>query len=81
MASQHTGPVRRRHAPARWWVLDGDEPTGPIGIEQARTLVLEGVVTPGTYVWADGMPQWMLASDVPALTPPSPVRRRLVGWA
>lgn len=67
--------------PARWWILLGDEPSGPIGIEEARRLVLDGSVTAETYVWADGMPQWLLARDVPALTPPTSLRQRLAGWA
>ena len=81
MGSPETRSVRRRNAPARWWILEGDQPSGPIGIEQIRRFVLDGVVTPQTYVWADGMPQWMPASDVPAVTPPSSVRGRLAGWA
>ena len=81
MGTQASQPVRRRNAPARWWILEGDRPSGPIGIEQVRQLVLDGVVAPRTYVWADGMPQWMPASEVPALTPPSSIRGRIDGWA
>lgn len=71
----------RGAAPARWWLLLGEEPSGPIGVEEARRLVLDGAVTAETYVWADGMPQWFLARDVPALTPPVSLRQRLAGWA
>lgn len=45
-----------------------------------RELVLEGTVGPDTYVWADGMPDWMPARRVPALVPPSS-RRGSAGWA
>lgn len=66
--------------PARWWILRGEEPVGPMGLEEARRRVLDGGVTPRTYVWADGMPHWSPARDVPALTPPPSVRSRLTSW-
>jgi hypothetical protein len=60
--------------PARWYHLRDDQQYGPLDLATMRWLVLDGVVTPDTYVWADGMPDWMPAGEVPALVPPSPLR-------
>lgn len=57
--------------PARWFVLrDDDTRDGPHDLATMRQRVLDGTVTPDTWVWADGMPDWMPAAQVPALTPP-----------
>jgi len=61
-----------RRLPARWYHLQGEDQRGPMGLEEARSLVLRGIITPDTYVWADGMPDWMPAREVPALVPPAP---------
>jgi hypothetical protein len=37
-------------------------------------------VTPETFVWADGMPDWMPARKVPALVPPPGVEDVPDGW-
>lgn len=56
--------------PARWFVMDGDQQQGPFDLQAMRELVLAGNLDPGEYVWADGMPDWMPAGEVPALIPP-----------
>lgn len=64
--------------PARWYVLvDGDR-TGPFGLEQLRARIVAGELTPTTWVWADGMPEWRRAVRVPALVPPPALGVR--GW-
>lgn len=67
--------------PARWYHLQGETQLGPIGLEDIRELVLDGTVTPDTYVWADGMPDWLPARQVPALTPPAELRSELEAWS
>lgn len=67
--------------PARWYHLRGEEQHGPVDLATMRRLVLEGVVTPETYVWADGMPDWLPAGEVPALVPPDGVSPRRYGSA
>lgn len=67
--------------PARWWHLQGEEQVGPIGLEEARDLVRDGTIGPDTYVWADGMPDWLPARRVPALTPPPGLREQLAAWS
>lgn len=65
-------------APARWYVLvDGDQ-TGPFGLDDLRQRVLDGSLTPRTWVWADGMAEWRRAEHVPALVPPP--ERGVAGW-
>jgi len=49
-------------------------------LAQMRELILDGTVTPDTYVWADGMPSWLRVRQVPALTPPASVRTSLTAW-
>ncbi len=66
--------------PARWYHLQGEEQHGPIALAEIRELVLAGTVSPGTYVWADGMPDWLLAREVPAITPPAHLREELTAW-
>ena len=66
--------------PARWYHLQGETQLGPVDLASLRALVLEGTVGPETYVWADGMTDWMPAKDVPALTPPPELRHGLEAW-
>lgn len=66
--------------PARWYHLQGSDQHGPIGLEAIRELVLDGSVGPDTYVWSDGMLDWLPAREVPALTPPDELRADLPAW-
>jgi hypothetical protein len=66
--------------PARWYHLQGTDQHGPVDLRTVRDLVLDGTVGPDTYVWADGMPDWLPAREVPAVTPPDEVRRQLDAW-
>lgn len=64
--------------PARWFHLSGGVQQGPVDLPAIRDLVLDGTVRPDTYVWSDGMPEWMPAARVPALVPPPAVAPE--GW-
>ncbi|MEX2532745.1 MAG: DUF4339 domain-containing protein [Nitriliruptoraceae bacterium] len=66
--------------PARWWVLADGASIGPFALVEVRQRVLAGMTGPATYVWADGMPDWMHARLVPALVPPASVRAGLPAW-
>lgn len=66
--------------PARWWVLADGASIGPFALADVRQRVLAGATGPATYVWADGMPDWMHARLVPALIPPASVRVGLPAW-
>jgi hypothetical protein len=63
-----------------WFVAVGDKQEGPYSEDEFRDLIARGAVRADTYVWADGMPAWQFAGDVPGLlssgrTPPSIPRR------
>jgi hypothetical protein len=66
--------------PARWFHLDDGERRGPVALADMRELVLQGTLAPESWVWADGMPDWMRVRDVPALVPPRGLRATLRGW-
>ena len=75
-----TDAGQRTSTPARWYHLQGEEQRGPIGLDVIRRLVLDGRIEPDTYVWADGMPDWLPARRVPAITPPDDRRQGLPAW-
>jgi hypothetical protein len=66
--------------PARWFHLVGGERRGPVALDEMRELVLEGSLAPDSWVWADGMQDWMRVRDVPALVPPQALRVTLTAW-
>lgn len=69
--------------PARWFHLREGRQFGPLELETMRQLVVRGDLGPDSYVWADGMDDWMRARDVPALVPPPELRAAhadLDGW-
>jgi hypothetical protein len=66
--------------PARWYHLQGERQLGPLPLETMRRLVMSGTVGPSTYVWSDGMPEWLPAAEVPALVPPEELRDQVAGW-
>ncbi len=45
-----------------YYYRNGDHQVGPVSLDQMR-----GVVTPGTYVWAEGMANWQTVSQLPEL--------------
>ena len=67
-------------APARWFHLQDERQLGPLDLDTMRRLVLAGTVGPYTYVWSDGMEEWLPAQEVPALVPPEGVRGELPAW-
>jgi hypothetical protein len=66
--------------PARWFHLDGTERQGPAMLAELRELILEGTLGPDSWVWADGMTDWMHVREVPALVPPRALRSTLPAW-
>ena len=43
--------------------------TGPFDWNQLQQFVQQGLLTHQTYVWTQGMPQWLMAAQVPELQP------------
>lgn len=56
--------------PARWYFVQGEQRNGPLSLADMRRFVLNGTIAPETFVWADGMSDWLPAARVPALVPP-----------
>ncbi|MGL5169030.1 MAG: DUF4339 domain-containing protein [Afipia sp.] len=50
-----------------WFVAVGDKQEGPYSEDEFRDLIARGNIRADTYVWADGMPAWQFAGDVPGL--------------
>jgi len=80
MDATENGGSTEQLRPARWFHLIGGERQGPVGLYDMRELVLEGSLAPDSWVWADGMPDWMHVRDVPALVPPRALRVTLSAW-
>ena len=67
---------------SEYYILNGSEQQGPYTIDQLR-----GRVTPQTYVWREGLPDWIRAGDLPELsgllvpagTVPPPTQGQTVG--
>ncbi|MCX7945137.1 MAG: zinc-ribbon domain-containing protein [Deltaproteobacteria bacterium] len=49
---------------AVWYYSRGGEQKGPFTDEEIRELVESNVITPKTFIWKDGMLDWMRASTV-----------------
>lgn len=50
-----------------WFVAAGDKQEGPYSEDEFRDLIARGTIRADTYVWADGMPDWKYAGDIPGL--------------
>ncbi|MDX2066088.1 MAG: GYF domain-containing protein [Fimbriimonadaceae bacterium] len=50
-----------------WFYIGQFGQLGPLTLDQMEELVSVGVITPETYVWKDGLPNWVRASDAPEL--------------
>jgi TM2 domain-containing membrane protein YozV len=52
-----------------WFYIGQFGQLGPLTLEQVEELISVGVVTPETYVWKDGLPNWVRASEAVELAP------------
>lgn len=50
-----------------WYYLRESEQIGPVGVDELLRLLDEGTITPDTYIWAEGMPEWLPAGQVAEL--------------
>ena len=60
-----------------WYYLKGDQQIGPMPRQAFQDAAARGELTAQTYVWTEGMAQWLPAAQVPGLlpmaVPPPPV--------
>ena len=64
---------------SQYFVSIGGQQAGPYDLNGLKTLISQNQVTKETYVWKEGMPNWIAASQVPevaslfgAVPPPPP---------
>ena len=60
-----TAPVAVVNQPVKveWFYLDGSDEKGPIATERAKMLISMGTIGADTFVWRDGMTDWLPARD------------------
>ncbi len=82
---QRQAPVQGAAAPppppvqAQYYIAMNGQQMGPYGLEQIRQMIASGQVNNNTYIWKQGMANWLPASSVPEIaalfgqqTPPPP---------
>ena len=56
--------------PARnWFVILQGRQSGPFSMGEINSMISGGTVTSGSYVWKQGMADWLPASQIPELMP------------
>jgi hypothetical protein len=53
----------------RWWYRKNGSETGPIDETTLQQTLASGNLGPDDIIWAEGMPQWLPARQVPGLLP------------
>ncbi|MFU8893310.1 MAG: GYF domain-containing protein [Luteolibacter sp.] len=56
----------------QWFIHSNGEQTGPYTGEQLVQYAQQGSITAETMVWAEGMPEWLPATQIEGLLPPAP---------
>jgi len=52
----------------RWFVYIGDHHEGPLSVQEVFERKQKGLVLPESYVWREGMADWLMLSQVQELT-------------
>jgi hypothetical protein len=53
----------------KWFVYLGDHHEGPFSLEEIQTKISGGQLTATNYVWADGMADWKMMTEVEVFEP------------
>jgi hypothetical protein len=56
-------------ADRQWFVVSADKQYGPFSDEKLRQLIADRQVVADTFVWCQGMKDWLPAGDIPGLMP------------
>ncbi|HEX4056350.1 MAG TPA: DUF4339 domain-containing protein [Tepidisphaeraceae bacterium] len=51
----------------KWFFARGGQQDGPVALGKLKELIMQGQVTPGDFVWREGMGSWAPAGEVPEL--------------
>jgi uncharacterized RDD family membrane protein YckC len=55
----------------QWYYLANGQTFGPMTGQQLRQYAAAGYFRPSDYVWQEGMPNWVVAGQVPGVLPPA----------
>lgn len=57
-------------APAKYvYAIVGGVQKGPFSLGEVMQMIKSGDITPETYMWKPGMPEWKLAKDITDIAP------------
>jgi hypothetical protein len=68
--SQQAGgdaPLSQDSSQDAWFYAEGDQPCGPLGLQELQRLVAQGRLTPTTLVWCEGMANWVPYCELPSV--------------
>jgi hypothetical protein len=51
-----------------WWYVSNNQRKGPIDEEELRRLLIDGTLSPNSFVWKEGMEKWQPAQQIDELT-------------
>jgi predicted Zn finger-like uncharacterized protein len=82
-SKEEDGPSQARPQggdPPSWYALVANKQEGPFSRAELALKTAQGLVGPRTYLWRDGMADWVRAKDVPEAAsffsePPQPARQ------
>lgn len=69
-----------------WWYQQGDKRVGPVAREALKGAMLAGTINPETFVWTEGMEEWLPVQKVDGLrditqsVPPPFVQAKSADW-
>lgn len=58
-----------------WWYATGDQKFGPYSARELKTIANSGKFVSTDLVWKEGYPNWVAASSIKGLIPPSPANK------
>lgn len=48
-----------------WRYVQNGQPSAPVDTAALRSMITQGVISPDSYVWQEGMPNWLAAKNLP----------------
>src|SRR5436305_5846496 len=55
--------------PEAWFYVQEGKPVGPVGVNDVVELLRARRLGPASFVWSEGMPEWLPVAEVPTLKP------------
>ena len=60
-----SAPQTTQPAGERWYYVEAGKSKGPFSKDQFLDLIVDGTITPATYVWTKGMDEWTYLKNTP----------------